>query len=403
MKIMALGGAGEMGRAAAGVAAGLPGVGGLTIADLHSQRAAEVAASLQPASSVEIDALQVDVTRGDELRRALRAVDLVLNTTGPFYRLGVPVLEAAIDAGTHYLDICDDWEPTLEMLALHERAVDAGIVAVVGMGASPGLSNLLARLAARELDEVDDLYTAWPVDVPGGAEDEVVRGPDGRPTAAAVHWMLQISGTIRLLRGGRPVDEPPLQPVPLHFPGEGEGTAYTVGHPEPLTLAGSLRVRGASANLMVITPGAVAFLDGLRKDIDRGRLSLEQAAASAADPGIARTLKAGLQSRRWPGPGQLPSFFALATGTRDGERTTVSARLTSALHGMASWTGIPLALAARQLLTGTLSEPGVHPPERVVDPDALFADLAPYCDPAPIPGSPLVSVTRTAAGAAAPA
>lgn len=402
MRIMALGGAGGMGRAAAHVVAGLPSVERLTIADLDLRRAREVARSLRSTAAAEVDGVQVDVTREDELRGALGEVDLVLNTTGPFYRLGVPVLRAAIDARTHYLDICDDWEPTLDMLALHERAVDAGVVAVIGMGASPGLSNLLALVAARELDEVDDLYTAWPVDVPDGVGDEDVLDPDGRPAAAVVHWMQQISGTIRLVREGGRVDEPPLRPVRLDYPGEGEGAAYTVGHPEPLTLAASLAVRGASANLMVITPGTVAFLDGLRRDIDAGRLSLEQAATRTADPGAVRMVRAGLGSRKLPGPGRLPAFFALARGVSRGERTTVGARLAPVLQGMASWTGIPLALGARQLLAETVSEPGVHPPERAIDPDRLFEDLGPYCDPAPAPGAPLVCVSRAPSVAAAP-
>jgi short subunit dehydrogenase-like uncharacterized protein len=40
----------------------------------------------------------------------------VLNCVGPFYRFGPPVLTAAIKAGVSYLDVCDDWEPTLDML-----------------------------------------------------------------------------------------------------------------------------------------------------------------------------------------------------------------------------------------------------------------------------------------------
>ena len=46
------------------------------------------------------------------------ATRVVMNTVGPFFRFGVPILTAAIDAGTDYIDVCDDWEPTLEMLAL---------------------------------------------------------------------------------------------------------------------------------------------------------------------------------------------------------------------------------------------------------------------------------------------
>ena len=54
------------------------------------------------------------------------------------------MLRAAIRAGCHYVDVCDDWEPTLEMLALDTEARAAGVTAVIGLGASPGITNLLA-------------------------------------------------------------------------------------------------------------------------------------------------------------------------------------------------------------------------------------------------------------------
>ena len=46
-------------------------------------------------------------------------VDIVINTTGPFFKFGLPILKAAIDTNTHYFDICDDWEPTEKMLLLN--------------------------------------------------------------------------------------------------------------------------------------------------------------------------------------------------------------------------------------------------------------------------------------------
>jgi len=60
-----------------------------------------------------------------------------------------------LGAGVHYLDINDDWESTEAMLAMDAAARGRGVTAVIGMGASPGISNLLARHAMRRLDLVD--------------------------------------------------------------------------------------------------------------------------------------------------------------------------------------------------------------------------------------------------------
>ncbi|MGW0957538.1 saccharopine dehydrogenase family protein [Streptomyces gelaticus] len=385
MKILALGGPGAMGAVAVRVAAGLPGVTEIVVADRHLEAARALVRRLaeQGMGAVPMRALRVDVTDSLALHAALEGADVVLNTVGPYYRFGLTVLRAAIATGTHYLDICDDWEPTLQMLGLNEEARAAGVRAVVGMGASPGVSNLLAARAVRQLDHVQDLYTAWPVDVSGsGGDDEQLSDPDGRPSAAAVHWMEQISGKVAMVSDGRLVHRRPLRPVTLSVSAGRTGTAYTVGHPEPVTLHRSFGPAGEAANLMVVTPGTVAYLDVLRRDIDAGKLTNETAAADLAKPSVSRALRATAGAVTRKGPGSLPPFFATATGTRDGRQVTVLARLADTpgaaalLNDMAEATGLPLALGLAQLLDGTGGQLGVHPPETAIDAERFFLDLA---------------------------
>ncbi|MBO1418733.1 saccharopine dehydrogenase NADP-binding domain-containing protein [Streptomyces sp. FH025] len=381
-KVLALGGAGEVGRVAARVTAGLPGVRELVIADRDLAAARRTAAVLAGSVPVPVRARRVDVTDRAELDAALGGVDAVLNTVGPYYRFGLDVLRAAIRTGTDYLDICDDWEPTVAMLELDDEARAAGVRAVIGMGASPGVSNLLAARAAARLDTLTDLHTAWPVDIGPEPEDTAPVDADGAPLAAAVHWMQQISGTVAVVEGGRIAQRPPLTPVALDLPGGHRGTAYTVGHPEPVTLHRTLRPGGDAAGLMVVTAGTAAYLDVLREDLDAGRLSNETAAADLNRPTLRRTLRAGARAVRFRGPGTLPGFFAAATGRVDGGPVRVLVRLTGAeslLNDMAESTGVPAALGLAQLLDRTVPTPGVHPPETAVDAERFFADLARHC------------------------
>ncbi|MFC9618845.1 saccharopine dehydrogenase family protein [Streptomyces sp. NPDC056930] len=384
MRVLALGGPGAMGAVAVRVAAGLPEVTEIVVADKRLEAAQGLVHRLAGAGGAPMRALQVDVTDDTALRTALADTDVVLNTVGPYYRFGLTVLRAAIATGTHYLDICDDWEPTLRMLDLDEEARVAGVCAVVGMGASPGVSNLLAARAVQLLDRVQDLYTAWPVDVSGtgGQDGEQLLDPDGQPSAAAVHWMEQISGEVAVVSDGQLVHRPPLLPVALTVSAEHSGTAYTVGHPEPVTLHRSYRPAGEAANLMVVTPGTLAYLDVLRRDIDAGKLTNETAAAELAKPSLSRGLRAAVGAMGLKGPQSLPPFFAAATGTSNGRPVTVLARLaetsgmSALIDDMAEATGIPLALGLAQLLDGTGGRPGVHPPESVIEPKRFFLDLA---------------------------
>ncbi|MER7500316.1 saccharopine dehydrogenase NADP-binding domain-containing protein [Nonomuraea pusilla] len=387
-RVVALGGAGAMGRPVVEALARRADIAELVIADRDTAAAARLAAGCPNASAATVDAS--DPVR---LRGLLRDAHLVVNTTGPFFRLGVPILRAAIESRTHYADICDDWEPTLDMLALDAQARSSGVIAVIGAGASPGTSNMLAALATRELDTVEDVFTAWPVDVPFVGDDPADGSAEGE-SAAVVHWMQQLSGTIRTWAGGAPAERRPLEPVRLDYPGLGAGTAYTVGHPEPLTLPATCSVTRDSACVMVVRPETAAYLMTLREEIDRGSLSLEQAAAAIGSPTAGRFARSALRLLSLRGPGSLPPFFALATGVRDGRPCRVGARLIGSPRGMARATGIPLSLAAAQILDGSVRACGVHPPDAVLDPERYFEELAVHCDPSRTGRDEVVRVDR---------
>jgi lysine 6-dehydrogenase len=377
MRVVVVGGAGAMGAVAVTELAAYPEITELVIADRNERAAHEVAdrARQRAHTGLRVEPVRLDLDQPEDLKLLLDGAHVCVNTAGPFYRYGTVVLQAAIEAGTNYADICDDWEPTEEMLSLTDQARAAGVTAIVGMGASPGALNLLAALATARLDTVDQLHVAWPIDVPVGENaeadpDESLVDAHGEPSAAAVHWMQQISGTIRVFKDGRFEDLEPLQPVTLDYPGFGTGTAYTVGHPEPITLPTSLGVR-------------------------TGELDNRSAALALDRPGARRTVAAIAGSATRRGPGHLPGFFAFASGMRRGSMMQVGATVRSFPPGMAAATGIPLAIAVRQLITEEQLVRGVLPPEAVVKPEPFFAELAAHCQPSVAPDD-LVHVTEHA-------
>ena len=63
----------------------------------------------------------------------------------------------------NYVDICNAFDATEKLLTLDGDARDTGIVALIGMGSSPRLANVLVRYCAESmLDEVEavDIYHA---------------------------------------------------------------------------------------------------------------------------------------------------------------------------------------------------------------------------------------------------
>src|ERR671939_303445 len=137
----------------------------LVIADYDLGRAERAAGGRYGA--VQLDAR--DEAGVAELLRARRC-DVLLNATDP--RFVMPLFRAALQAGCHYLDMAMSlsrphpdrpYEETGvklgdEQFALHGRWQEAGLLALVGIGVEPGLSDVFARLAADELfTDIDEV------------------------------------------------------------------------------------------------------------------------------------------------------------------------------------------------------------------------------------------------------
>jgi saccharopine dehydrogenase-like NADP-dependent oxidoreductase len=380
MKVVALG-AGEVGQWAARALLLDDRVEDLIVADRRAESAEETATSLGSRARP----LTVDVLDTSRLQAVLRGSDVVVNTVGPFYRFGVPILRAAIRAGCNYLDICDDWEPTVEMLGLDAEARAARVTAVIGLGASPGLSNLLAVKAIRALDEAESVLTVWSLD--SAVPEPTPKGPtkgSREPGAATIHGIHQLTGRIRAFEEGREVSRRPLRRIEIDYPGIGRRYAWTIGHPEAVTLPRVFPQLRRSTNAMFSQRSTIALMKMLMGLVDLHLVSVERVARWVEGlewvrppDSLISPVKSGSAS-----PVDLPPLFALAMGTKKGEPARAGVALTAAPPGgMGGITGIPLALAVSLLADGALNRSGVFPPEAIIKPDALLAKLLPFCEP----------------------
>lgn len=383
-RILVIGGAGEMGAYACRALVDADAVAQVVIGDRDRAKAAALAEKLGPKSTP----LQVDLSDPAGLRAALADTDIVLNTAGPFYLFGVEVLTAAIETQTHYLDICDDWEPTLEMLELDPKAREAGITAIIGMGASPGSSNLLAVLAMNECDTVDRILTSWRASAahfPRAAE-----GQDyPEPTAAIEHWVHNCTEPIKFWRDGALVDGFGLEEMTLTYPGVGTDPVWICGHPEPLTLPRIRPEVRESLNLMSARRGLMDAITAVAQRVKAGELDVRAASAELLRQPNLSGAAAG------PSPSLPSNIFAIAEGSKDGRRVRVGAQaLVQPERNMGEMTGIPLAVATLMMTRGLVDNPGVHGPEGAIDPETYFRDLATYAVEQPTDGGIYEVVTE---------
>lgn len=379
--VVVVGGAGGTGRHAVRALARLGTADRILIADLDVDRAQRLADEVRPTAT----ATELDATDPVAMHRVFTGCNIVLNTMGPFARFGTPILRAALDAECDYADIDDDWQSTVEALEFDDRARSSGRRVIIGLGASPGTTNVCARLAAERLDEVDDLYTGWSL------ASAVVESEDHFPAqgaaAAATHWLLQCTGTIRAWSGGAPADIAPLERIDFEFPGIGHTYAYTMGHPEAVTLPRAIPGLRRSINLQC---GPTELFDQLRlvaEQFENGAITAHDA-AELIDSRPPHEIVAAHPA--------LPDIWALARGRRGGRTTSVAVYPRLELPGrMGGHTGIPLAIGVELLRRNKITGPGVHAPETAFTPKDFFDIYSQLTIETPTPSNPLLAIEET--------
>jgi saccharopine dehydrogenase-like NADP-dependent oxidoreductase len=187
MRVLVVG-AGGVGAAFAAIAQRRPVFERVTLADISPQRARAAVSRLGEADRFAAE--RVDASDRGDLVRLIEQTkpDAVLNACDP--RFNEPIFGACLHARVTYLDMAmmlskphpqRPYELPGTMLgeyqlASHEQWEQAGLLALVGIGVEPGLSDVFAAYAAQEL--FSDVHE---VSVRDGA-DLVVEGYDFAPT-----------------------------------------------------------------------------------------------------------------------------------------------------------------------------------------------------------------------------
>jgi short subunit dehydrogenase-like uncharacterized protein len=98
------------------------------------------------------------------LRRALEPCAAVISCAGPFSEHGEPVLTAAIDAATHYLDTTGEQRYMRRVFdEFAPRAERAGVALLPAMGFDYAPGDMLAAVTAASIGPLDEVVVAYAV------------------------------------------------------------------------------------------------------------------------------------------------------------------------------------------------------------------------------------------------
>ena len=106
----------------------------------------------------KITVLKVDATKREDLIKATKGMDLVVNALPGF---NLRVMGAALESGSHYVDLASNYpvvECISEQLGLDAKWKNVGLTAVIEMGSTPGVSNVMARYVSDQFDTVEQIH-----------------------------------------------------------------------------------------------------------------------------------------------------------------------------------------------------------------------------------------------------
>lgn len=380
MRVMILGGAGNVALATARdfLEIDADEVAELVLADLRFE---EVQKRAQELRSERVTPAAVDINDRKSLVELAKTSDIIINEAHAG-RLQLLAMEAALEAGTHYIDLGTFPEIMREQLKLDSKFETAGLTAILGLGSGPGINNIIARALADKLDCVQSIQMSF-----ASASLTKSTGPLTLPYDVGGLWALFTLKPV-IFENGRYVEKPSF--YNLYREGLLEQAQFPdpIGicrlgyfpHVEPHTIPVSLAEKGVKT---VYVKGGFnqSLIEKFGLLIDLGLTDLEPIVMR----GVAVVPQEVLAACIAKLPVQRTEAIdygctrVRVSGEKNGDELEYTAEMVSGpyrgLNGVQHRTGHAPAIGARMIHRGVIKRRGAFPPEVGVPTEVFFKEL----------------------------
>jgi saccharopine dehydrogenase-like NADP-dependent oxidoreductase len=373
LKILCLGAGGKISRESAYDLVEYSDFEKITIADYNEDAGLEVVKWLD---DPRVDFLKIDVNDHQPAVTSIKDYDLVMD--GTTISLNDRSTACIAAAGVHGINLngCGaEWE-------FDRQFSDKGKVCVPGMGMTPGITNLMTKHAADQLETVDTIRISH------GAFRPVAFSPAIAETTR-VEYDPDLTSRV-VYEKGKFIQVPPFaRPREIELPPPfGTHTQYIIPHAETMTLPKSLadkqiqliEVRGTwpPKNMKLIrTLYDWGFMRNDKIEVNGTQVEILDAIASYL-----------IQSKE----GQTTDLYGYAlhvevTGSREGKKyqhilththpaSDGSVKGWERLRAYTRCVGIPMSIGAQMIAHGKFHGTGVVAPELAFEPSVVFKELA---------------------------
>lgn len=369
MKILVLGGYGEMGRVAV-IDLFETFKGEVIVAGRDDEKAKKFANSFK---SKEVKWAHLDINEHGKLTQMLRDCDVVINATQ--YNMNLKVMAAALAAGVNYVDLGGLFHMTREQLKLDSKFRKAGITAIIGCGATPGITNVMAVYGAGFFDRITSIHVQF-ADKDYTHYDMPFVVPYSMRTIFDEFSMKPAV----FLNGKLEFVEPMSGAEEINFPSPvNKTTCFYTLHSEVATFPSSFRDRGIK-NCSFKGGFERGFVEKVKFLIDTG-LASENPVHYDNCMVVPRDFTVKMLNRFIPEKARVnDTEFLRVELIGEKKRLVVYCKSVSNKKWnipAGSWdTGTPPSIVAQMLVNGDIEKNGVLPPEVCVNPEIFFKELA---------------------------
>lgn len=358
-------GAGLMGRAALYDLSRSTVVTDIVVADFDLARAESVANDF---GNGKARAAFADVRDTAALATLLRHSAVVLNCTQYYWNL--EVMRACIEAGTNYLDLGGLFHTTRKQLALDSEFRRIGRLALLGMGGTPGISNIAARYLSDRLDTVTAIYI-----YDGSTDLNAAADPLSSTFSIATVLDELTENPMHFANGDFHAVEPLSGGERIAFP-KPIGTVIVRHslHSEVATLPLAFRDKGVQEVFFKINYDP-ALIDSVRLLRNLGLTQRDPVTVFGNDVSPRAVLEALLRSRSGTSPEaqDIETIRVMVIGTTAGRECRLKLDFIGRFStdaprfsAVAQTTGFPASIAAQMIARGEIAATGVRAPEDVV-------------------------------------
>jgi saccharopine dehydrogenase (NAD+, L-lysine-forming) len=354
----------------------------VVVADRDEPTAKSVVDAMPRKRGVTLSSARADASAPADLVRLFRRTGAFGVVNATHHRFNLTVMAGALAARAHYCDLGGLFHQTRRQLRLDSEWRRADRLALLGIGAAPGIVNVLARSAADTMEQVREVHVA-------------VAGVDrtkGRPASPiGISYSIQTvleeaSQPAAVFTNGRMTFVPPMSDARrMAFPSPvGRQVPALTLHSEVATLPRTYRRQGIrECSFRIAFPEDVVEKLTFLRTI--GLLSTTRVRAGGVDVAPRDVLGAAFarvpSASRWNGvPDEYEILRVIVRGVRDGRR--MEETIDCHTPGIRKWrmgidvdTGCPPSIVMQMIARGEIDARGCVPPEVAVPASPFFREL----------------------------